>query len=169
MNPRVAAIAQELCSNLADQNRVWERLLELARAQYDALSAGDVHAVHAVLQDIEVTMLERSRAEVRRGMLMEQAAAALGVPLDEVTRDSITAHCDVPLGEALAASADQLRAAALELDEVVAKNKVLLEQELAIIDVLVQGATTDRSAATTYAKTGSQNEAPRLRLLDAQV
>ena len=169
MNARVAAIAQELCTNLGDQDRVWRRLLDLAQAQFDALSAGDVHAVHAILQDIEITMLDRSRAEVRRGMLMEQVAAALSMPVEDVTRDVIAVHCDAPLGEALATSANQLRVLATELDLVVAKNKVLLEQELAIIDVLVQGATTDRSTKTTYAKTGSQNEAPRLRLLDAQV
>ncbi|MCZ4495704.1 MAG: hypothetical protein JWM25_287 [Thermoleophilia bacterium] len=166
---RIATIAHELCSNLDEQNRVWQRLLTLSQAQLEALTVGNVHAVHAILQDIEMAMLDRSRTEVRRGMLMEQAANELGVSASDVTRDLITAQCDAPIGAALAASADQLRVMAHELDLVVAKNKVLLEQELAIIDVLVQGVTVDRTATKTYAKTGSQAEAPRLRLLDAQV
>lgn len=163
------SIAHELCLNVQEQTRVWRRLLDLSLAQLQALQVQDVHSVHAILQELEVAMLERSRTEVRRGVLLEQAASMLGIPSAEVTRDVIVQHCDAPLGEALAQAAEELRALVVELDAVVARNAAMLEQELSIIDVLVRGATVDTSARTTYGKHGMQQEAPRLRLLDAQV
>jgi hypothetical protein len=165
----VRDIAHEICLNLGEQTRVWRRLLDLSQAQLAALQQQDVHAVHALLQELEVAMLDRSRTEVRRSMLLEQAAAKLGMPAAQITRDHISAHCDEPLAQELARAAEELRALVVELDAVTARNAVMLEQELAIIDVLVRGATVDTSARMTYGKAGVQDEAPRLRLLDAQV
>jgi len=162
-------VARDLCTNIAEQTRVWHRLLELSQAQLEALQAQDVHAVHAILQELEVAMLERGRTEIRRSMLLDQAALILGMPVVEVTRDAIAAACDAPLGAALEAAAEELRSLVVELDAVVARNTAMLEQELSIIEVLVRGATVDSTARTTYGKHGTQQEAPRLRLLDAQV
>lgn len=169
MSADIRIVAHELCLNVQEQTRVWSRLLDLSRAQLAALQAQDVHAVHAILQEIEIVMLDRSRTEVRRGMLLNQAASMLGMAPDHVTRDVIVAQCDAPLGEALEEAAEELRALIVELDAVVARNTVMLEQELSIIEVLVRGATVDTAVRTTYGKHGMQQEAPRLRLLDAQV
>jgi len=165
----IREIAHEICANLEEQSRVWRRLLDLSHAQLSALQQQDVHAVHAILQEVEIAMLERSRAEVRRSILIDQAGASLGIPPFEVTRDKIVAVCDAPIGAALARAADELRELASQLDAVVTRNAAMLEQELAIIDVMVQGVTVDRTQRVTYGKTGSQTDAPRLRLLDAQV
>jgi hypothetical protein len=102
-------------------------------------------------------------------MLLEQAGVELGVPGNEVTRAVLAGHSDAPIAEALGRAADELRILVVELDSVVARNKATLEQELEIIELLVRGATEDRSVKKTYGKTGSQSETPRLRLLDAQV
>lgn len=166
---RIRTIAHELCTNLQEQARVWSRLLELSRAQRTALEQQDVHAVHAILQEIEVTMLDRSRAELRRSMLVEQVGAELGVPSEQVTRELVASHCDAPIASALDAAATELRELVGALGEVVTRNTALLEQELSIIELMVRGATEDRSAQHTYVKSGSRSEAPRLRLLDAQV
>lgn len=163
------SIAREVHGSLEEQCRVWGRLLDLSRAQLVALQSQDVHAVHDVLQELELTMLERSRAEVRRGVLLAQAAAVLGVPTDQLTRQLLTARCEPSLAARIDAAAEELRALVVELDAVVARNGAMLEQELAIIEVLVRGATTDSTARTTYGNHGMQQEAPRLRLLDAQV
>ncbi len=165
----IRSIAHELCTNLDEQTRVWRRLLELSQAQLAALQVQDVHGVHAILQEIEVAMLDRSRTEVRRGVLLAQAGALLGVHPDEVTRDVITAHCDAPLAQALTAAAEELKVLVVELDALVARNAAMLQQELEIIEVLVRGATVDTKGQKTYGKQGTQQEAPRLRLLDAQV
>lgn len=165
----IRTIAHELCLNVAEQSRAWRRLLDLSQAQLQALQQQDVHAVHAILQEIEVAMLDRSGTEVRRGVLLSQAATQLGIPVDSVTREVIAAQCDAPLGQALEQAGEELRALVVELDAVVARNSAMLEQELAIIEVLVRGATVDTTARTTYGKQGMQQEAPRLRLLDARV
>jgi hypothetical protein len=125
--------------------------------------------VHAVLQEIEVVMLDRSRVEVRRGMLLQQAAAVLGMPVADVTRDVLVACMEPAEAAQLVQAAEELRALVVELDAVVGRNAALLEQELAIIEVLVEGATIDTSVRATYGQHGTQSEAPRLRLLDAQV
>jgi hypothetical protein len=161
--------AGELTMTLIDQTRVWARLTDLAEAQLEALQRQDVHSVHAILQEIEVTMLERSRSEVRRGVLVAQVASVLGIAVDEVTRDVICTHCSPEIAGALIAASDTLRGLVTTLDGAVARNTAMLEQELAIIEVLVRGATTDVAAPVTYGKYGQQSQAPRLRLLDAQV
>jgi hypothetical protein len=166
---RIRTISHELCMNLEDQVRVWRHLLDLSQAQLAALQVQDVHSVHAILQEIEVAMLDRSRTEIRRGMLLEQAALELGVPATEVTRTVLQEHSDAPIAEALGRAADELRSLVGALDDVVARNRAMLEQELEIIELLVRGATEDRSVKQTYGKTGSQTDRPRLRLLDAQV
>ena len=166
---RIRSIAHELCMNLEEQVRVWRRLLDLSQAQLAALQAQDVHSVHAILQEVEITMLERSRTEIRRGMLLEQASIELGIPATEVTRAVLEQHSDAPIAAALGRAADELRVLVGELDLVVARNRATLEQELEIIEVLVRGATEDRSVKQTYGKTGNQTDRPRLRLLDAQV
>jgi len=165
----IQAVASELCRNVRDQARVWQRLLDLSVAQLQALQVQDVHGVHAVLQEIEVAMLDRSRTEVRRSVLLAQAAALLGMPLDAITRDVIVAYCEPDTAAELVEAAEELRALVVELDAVVSRNTALLQQELQIIEVLVKGATVDTSIRATYGKQGMQQEAPRLRLLDAQV
>lgn len=161
-------IAQELVLNLKDQVRIWSRLLELSNAQRAALEVQDAHAVHAILQELEVVMLERSRSEVRRGLLISQIANQLSIEPNAVTRDLLKGCLDWQLGTDLEQAAEELRALVVELDAVVERNRALLEQELSIIEVLVQGATVDTSVRATYGKQGAQSQAPRLRLLDAQ-
>ncbi|MEO6866932.1 MAG: flagellar export chaperone FlgN [Gaiellales bacterium] len=163
------ALAKEICLNVQEQARVWQRMLELSLAQLAALGQQDVHAVHAVLQEIEIAMLDRSRAESRRTVLMAQAASKLDMNVADITRELIMERCDPATGAELSIAADELRALVVELDSVVARNTAMLEQELSIIEVLVRGVTVDTSVRTTYGKQGMQQEAPRLRLLDAQV
>lgn len=165
----IQTVASELALNVDEQARVWRRLLELSMVQMQALSVQDVHTVHGVLQEIEVTMLERSRTEVRRSVLLAQAGAVLGIPHDAVTRDVISAHCEPATAERLRVAAEELRSLIVELDAIVHRNSMLLEQELSIIEVMVKGATVDTTQRATYGKHGTQTEAPRLRLLDAQV
>ena len=169
MSVAIRSIAHELCLNMQEQARVWQRLLELSQVQMQALQIQDVHTVHAVLQEVEIAMLDRSRTEVRRGVLLNQAAAMLQVPVADITRDVIVRYCDAPLAAALVEAAEELRMLVVELDAIVGRNTAMLEQELSIIEVLVRGATVDTTARTTYGKHGMQQEAPRLRLLDAQV
>ncbi len=168
MTGAIVQVVEEIAGNVQEQVRVWQRLLQLSQVQREALERQDAPMVHTALQEIEVAMLDRSRAEVRRGMLLAQAAAHLGMDVEDVTRDVLVGCCPRELGERLEQGAEELRSLIVELDAVVGRNAAMLEQELAIIEVLVQGATTDVAVRPTYGKHGTTHEAPRLRLLDAQ-
>lgn len=158
-----------ILANLDEQVRLYRHLLTLSTAQLEALQRHDVRAVHAILQEIELAMLERAKVERRRADLLMAIASELGVPLDEVTATLLSQISDAPVAEAIAAASTELRALIVELDLVVGKNRVLLEHELAIIDHMVKGMTTSAAVAPTYGKTGAQADAPRLKILDAQV
>ena len=165
----VEQLVHDLCVNLEDQVRAYTRLLELSQSQMQALMVKDVQSVHAILQEVEVAMLDRSRAEHARGRMVDAIAGTLGIPAAEVTRSLLQELSSEPVGAALERAAEELRALAQELDGVVAKNRALLEYELSVIDSLVKGMTVDRGHMPTYQSAGMQTEAPRLRLLDAQV
>lgn len=165
----VDQLVHDLCVNLEDQVRAYTRLLELSQSQMQALLVKDVQSVHAILQEVEVAMLDRGRTEIHRGRLMEMIAAELGVSPLEVDRQLLMQVSTAPVAASLEHAAEALKHLVGELDRVVAKNRALLEHELAVIDTLVQGMTTDRSARPTYKAAGVQGDAPRIRLLDAQV
>jgi hypothetical protein len=162
------AIAR-IVTNLDDQVRIYEHLLGLAQRQFEALNRQDVRVVHAVLQDIELAMLERGKVEVRRAEALEAIAGELGIPMQEVTASLLQQVSDAPIAEAIAAASAHLRRLIGDLDAVVGKNRVLLEHELGVIDHLVKGMTTNRVSPPTYGQTGVQADAPRLKILDAQV
>jgi hypothetical protein len=169
MSSHAEQLVHELCVNLEDQVRCWQRLLELSQVQMQALLAQDPHTVHQALQEIEVAMLDRARTEITRGRLMEAIASTLGVPPLQVTRALLVQVSSAPVAESLERAANALQVLVGELDRVVEKNKALLEHELAVIDTLVKGITVDRTARPTYQAAGVQGDAPRIRLLDAQV
>jgi hypothetical protein len=155
--------------NLEDQVRLYRHLLELSSAQLAALRKQDVHSVHAILQEIEIAMLDRGKLEMQRSVVLSLAAAELGIGVEEITAARLEEAAGAPLGGEIARCADELRQIVTQLDEVVARNRAMLEHELGVIDQVVQGMTVDREATPVYGKSGAQREVPRLRLLDAQV
>ena len=165
MNP----VAHDLLENLQDQVRIYSHLLNLSRAQLAATQAKDVHSVHAILQELEMAMMERARHEQNRSRLISRAAVELGCTPEEVTATKLQATTDAAISGEIARCSDELKAIVQELDTVVARNRALLEHELAVMDHLVKGMTVDRTATPTYMRSGAQREAGRLRLLDAQV
>lgn len=166
----LAQLAEHARGNLEEQARCHRHLLDLARAQQDALLAQDSRRVHEVLQELEVAMVDRARSDVRRYATLQAIATALGITRDDVTADVLCAAIGDPaVAAAIAAAGDELRAVVGELDGIVARNRALLQHELGVIDSLVQGMTVDRTATPMYGKTGAQYEHARIRILDAQV
>ena len=125
--------------------------------------------MHAILQEIDMTMMGRARLEAVRADLIERAAIELGCEQHEVTSSRLRAFTDNASGAEITRCADELRGIVEELNQIVARNRALLEHELAVIETMVRGMTEDRSATPVYEKNGAQREAVRLKLLDAQV
>ena len=162
-------VEERLIANIVEQDRIWKYLYNLTEIQSKAILASQPLALHAALQDIELTMHERSRLELQRNMLIMQAAKKLEIPAESVTRDLIVENCNQTTGEELTQVAVALRSLVEEVTAIVSRNKVLLEQELEIIDVVVQGITTQANAKVTYSKSGNQGDKPRISILDATV
>jgi len=162
-------LAHEVLVNLSDQVRLYSHLLELSRAQLDAVRVQDVRSVHAILQEIEIAMLDRSRHEQRRELLIREVAAVLGIGQGEVTAARLQAACDAPIAAEIGRASEELRAIVKDLDDVVSRNRAYLEHELSVVDHMVKGMTVDRSATPTYMRSGAQRDTVRLKLLDAQV
>lgn len=158
----------EMLGNLEAQVDVYRRLLNLTQAQVVALRERDVKTVHAVLQEIELGMLDRARIDQQREMLLINLSAQLGVPKEEITVTLLQGLVDAPIADLLAGHSQELRSLIGELDVVVTRSRALLEQELELIDQVVK-TTTRRGDALTYARTGTRPDADRLKLLDAQV
>lgn len=174
MSSTLISIIEALCNNLDEQVRVYDRLLEQSSRQLVALREQNPRGVHEVLPEIEITMLDRAQAEHERNRLIPMAAAALGVPIEEVTAKRLAKASgddegSAALSERLSRASARLIELVSELDTIVVLSRSLLEQELVLIDGMVQGMTQDRRTTPTYGKQGTQVEPGRLRLLDAQV
>lgn len=162
-------IAHEVLSNLTDQVRLYRHLLNLSEAQLAAVRTQDVHSVHAILQEIEMSMLDRARLEMLRADLIRRIAAELGIEIEQVTAARLRQITDASISSQIERAAEELRQVITELDRVVACNRSHLEHELAVVDQMVKGMTVDRTATPTYLRTGAEAQQGRLKLLDAQV
>ncbi|MBC7643543.1 MAG: flagellar protein FlgN [Thermoleophilia bacterium] len=165
----IASAVTQIISNLADQIRIYEHLLGLTRMQAEALARRDAQGVHAILQEIEIGMLERGKCEFRRAQLLDQAARVIGVAPDEVTATKLAQLAGLQLGQQLMSAAAHLKHVMSELDTVVSRNKATLEFELAIVDHVVQAMTVTNEPLAGYGRSGTEVERPRMRILDAQV
>ena len=164
----MSAVAEVLV-NLQAQVRTYRRLLDLSQAQVVALRDRDVQAVHAILQEIELTMIDRGVVDQGRTAILGRVATELGLPIEAVNVRVIQEHAgDASLAEGIGACSAELKELIGDLDVVVGKNKALLEQELAMIDHMVRGMTRG-PRLPTYGNTGAQDEPARLKLLDMQV
>ena len=94
----------------------------------------------------------------------------MSISPDDVTASVLQQHC---AGHGVAGrietASGQLRALVTDLDRIVHANRALLEHEISAVDYMVQGITVDRTATPRYLRSGAQADAPRIRLLDAQV
>lgn len=158
----------EIVANLQEQVRVYRRLLELSQAQVDALLQQDVHTVHGVLQEIELSMLDRAKVEQYRTVVLDRICAETGLTIGEITASRLAQLAEPAIAEAITSCSTELQGLIKELDAVVDKSRALLEQELAVIDGVIHGITVVAEPAT-YERTGDSSERTRRKLLDMQV
>ena len=117
------------------------RLLGIVLAQGDAIKVQDVEAVLARLADVQAEMVKRAQIERERDVLLQHASAALGVPVAEVTLESILVLVPVDEAEHARELSAELRGLLAEVARVHAQNRVLIRQELAFLDHLMRVLT----------------------------
>jgi hypothetical protein len=162
------AAIHELVANLHDQVRIYRRLLDLSQAQVGALQRHDVHAVQAVLQEIELAMLERSKVDQRREHAIAAVASRLGIAVEEVTAARLQHAAPGALGATIADASAELKDLIAQLDTVVARSNALLQHELQLIEFMMDGLTTVRETPT-YQRAGTQGDGVRRSILDTAV
>lgn len=165
----IAQIVASITENLNDLIRVHERMLDLTQQQTRALAARQPQRVFELLQEIEVAMIDRTKAEARRSDLITQAAQVAGVPADNVTVQLLAQLGGIQAGSALEQAAARLKPIVASLAEVVSKNRASIEYELGMLDHMVKGITTRRDVRPAYSRTGATVDVPRMKILDAQV
>lgn len=158
----------EIVVNLQEQVLVYRRLLELSQIQVAALLNQDVHTVHSVLQEIELAMLDRSKVEQHRSLVLDRICAETGLAIGEITASRLAALAEPSIAEAITSCSNELHDLIRELDAVVDKSRALLEQELQVIDSVVQSITVVNEPFT-YERSGDTSERARRKLLDMQV
>ena len=117
------------------------RLLGIVLAQGDAIKVQDVEAVLARLAEVQAEMVKRAQIERERDVLLQHAAASLGMPVAEVTLESILVlvpHTEADRAREMSA---ELRGLLAEIARVHAQNRVLIRQELAFLDHLMRVLT----------------------------
>jgi hypothetical protein len=124
--------------------------------------------LHELLQEIELTMIERSQVDMQRTQLIANAAAEIGIAPDKVTARRLTRELGGEVGQALDEAADSLREVIAQLGPIAAANRSLMEQELEVIDGVVKLATAVNGPAT-YDRPGTDATGEARQLLDLQV
>jgi hypothetical protein len=117
------------------------RLLGIVLAQGDAIKVQDVEAVLARLADVQAEMVKRAQIERERDVLLQHASVALGVPVAEVSLESILVLVPVDEAEHARELSAELRGLLAEVARVHAQNRVLIRQELAFLDPLMRVLT----------------------------
>lgn len=165
----IAQIVTSITENLNELIQVHERLLGLTHEQSRALADRNPQRVHELLQEIEIAMIDRTRAENRRAALITQAAQAAAVAEQDVTIDLLGRLAGIQLGSALEQAGAQLKKLIGDLADIVSRNRATLEYELGMLDHMVRGITTRRDVQPSYGRTGQAVDVPRMKILDAQV
>ena len=158
----------ELVDHLERQAASSRRLLGIVLAQSEAIRAQDVEAVLARLADVQAEMVKRVQLERERDRLLDQAAAALGVPVDSLTLDTVLVL--VPEAEAARARelSAELKGLLAEIQRVHTQNRILVRQELAFLDHLMRLMTGTPQAG--YSPAGPAAAAPQAaNLIDMRV
>ncbi len=165
----IAQIVASITENLNDLIRVHERLLDLTQQQTRALTERQPQRVFELLQEIEVAMIDRTKAEARRSDLINQASQVAGVPASDISVPMLAQLGGIQAGSALEQAAAKLKPIVAALGDVVSRNRATIEYELGMLDHMVKGITTRRDVRPAYSRTGAAVEVPRMKILDAQV
>ena len=142
------------------------RLLGIVLAQGDAIKVQDVEAVLARLADVQAEMVKRAQIERERDVLLQRAAATLGVPASEVTLESILVLVPQEEAEYARELSAELRGLLAEIARVHAQNRVLIRQELAFLDHLMRVLTGVPQAG--YSPFGESGSSQPANLVDMQ-
>jgi FlgN protein len=163
----------ELLVHLDRQLASARHLLQLVLAQGKSIRERDVDGVLGRLAEIQTEMVRRGTLEQERAMLLQRAAATLGVLPTDVTVERLCALVTPGAAQAVRDRSAELRGLLAEIAREHGINRALMRQELAFLSHLTRliGQDTEPGYRPTgqVAQTGGSGAAPQLhRTLDLQ-
>jgi FlgN protein len=127
-----------LVEHLERQLASSRRLLVAVTAQREAIKAQDVETVLARLSDVQQEMVKRMQLERERDALLGTASAALGIPADKITLESVLRLVAEPDRARARDLSSELRTCLAEVARVHGQNRVMIRQELSFLDHLMR-------------------------------
>jgi hypothetical protein len=127
-----------LVEHLERQLASSQRLLAVVTAQREAIKAQDVETVLARLSDVQQEMVKRMQLERERDALLGAASAALGVPADKITLESVLRLVPEPDRTRARELSAELRRCLGDVARIHGQNRVMIRQELSFLDHLMR-------------------------------
>lgn len=129
----VAPVASELVGLLADELRLHDQLLDLARRERDTVLGSDPSALETLVVDKEALIAQVGRAEARRQQWIADWAASAGVDPAGLTLSAVATVLPADEASELEASRGRLLARVRELAELNARNHHLVSSALNVV------------------------------------
>jgi FlgN protein len=118
-------------------------LLEIVLQQGAAIRSRDVHAVVKLAGLLYAELTRREEIECERALLLERAAAELGIEPGQVTVTRLVTLMDASTGRRVAERSAQLRGLLEELRREHGQNRAIMQIELSFLDHLMQSLALD--------------------------
>lgn len=154
----------KLVTLLMEMADLYQAILTLSRQKRDILIAVKPQDLEAVTRQEELLILQVGKLEAARGKLMQQLAAASGVPADGLTLTAIKNMAGPEVAERLDKVAADLDRIMAELAPVNRLNAELIQRALGFINYNIN-LLTQSTAGPTYAPQGKNAPDAQVRKL----
>lgn len=150
---------------LASQRDLYRSLRGIAFEEQDAIVAGDVERLTALVERKEEVLDHLRALETERMTALVAIQAATGLAPDSATLSEVAAHLPVEMASMLERTGRELRAEALALDEAHEVNARLLGNSRSLVDRWIQYLRTVL-AGSLYTQEGTLGASAGGRSLD---
>ncbi|HRU05887.1 MAG TPA: flagellar protein FlgN [Candidatus Brocadiia bacterium] len=148
-----------LQKNLAESEKLYSELLELARVKQTHLVANDLDSLKTDLQREQALLARISRVENSRAQLHAQCIESLGLDKEVCRLEQLAPHLPPEMQDEFRRSRERLIATIEALHKVNSANIALINTSLDIIERAIQavfGAETPASAYNAYGARASR-------------
>ncbi len=160
----------ELVDVLELQRKLYQELLEIAKAKQPTLVKGDLAALNEFTLQEEKIVVRVGKLEEQRGRAQQALANHYNIPEEEVTLQTLVAKVDVEHQGRLAEVGQGLKTILGELKNINSMNSELVQQSLGYIEFTVNVITGAEDMLGYPEKPGeATTEQARARIFDRRV
>ncbi|MDF2571196.1 MAG: FlgN protein [Sporomusa sp.] len=164
----MTAMWEKLIILLNQTLELYQTLLLLSQRKRDVLKEAKPQELEVLTKQEEVLIIKAGKLETSRKTLMNELAAATGLPPNETTLKALIAHADQETAAKLTDISDKFAQLTGELDELNILNARLIQQSLDIINYSIN-ILSQSAVGPTYAPKGQPPSATSSRsILDTK-